>query len=221
MPCCVFIRKPTVSRNPEQALNLLYQRMSIAQLQQRIASGELTSDARQIVGSHLQCKLSGNSREARAIRDRQARDRRRRLDPHFVPVPMWLLGQAAVAILLMAMLPKIYWPYGILAWIFGTILMARIVGKAFPKLARALGWLTLLSPVYALMSFLFMAHYLAPGPLLLSMIGILILSIVPCTIGYNLIKGSAHKGSWEELEKELAKERADYFASIAENRRNS
>jgi len=207
--------------NPEQTLHLLYQRMSIAQLQQRLASGELNSDARQIVEGHLQSKLAGNSREALAIRKRQARGRCRRLDPHFVPVPMWLLGQAAVAILLMAALPKIYWEYGILAWIFGTILMARIAGKAFPKLARALGWLTLLSPVYGLMSFLFMAHHMAPGPLLLSMIGILVVSIVPCAIGYNLLKGSAHKGSWEELEKELAKERADYFASIAENRRNS
>jgi hypothetical protein len=204
----------------EETLRRLYQRMSIADLQQRLASGELLDEARSLAGNELQRRLAGNSREAVILRQRAERAARRGQHTYFVPIPPWMIFNMIIALSCMAVSLKMPVDFIAMAWIWGPIYLLRVLGKAVPKLAGPIGWIMVASPLYALAGIVWESGrgHLSGGPLMAWIIFILIVSLIPYGLGRQLVRGAAHKGSWEQLHQQLKTERQQHFARVAEQR---
>jgi hypothetical protein len=206
----------------EETLRGIYQRMSIAELRRRLASGELLPDAQSLAEDELRRRLAGNSREAVILRQRAAREKRRRERPPIVMVPGWIIFNVFIALVCMAVSLKMPIDFIAMAWIWGSIYILRVVGKAVPKLAAPIGWIMVASPIYALGGMLWVAGkgQVSGGPFMGWILILLIVSLIPHGLGRQLVRGALHWGSWEELHQQLTKERQEHFKRVAEDRAN-
>ena len=142
------------------------------------------------------------------LRQRIARGR----NHSFWDMPMFMLVQAAIALALMAIAHKLFFDWALLIWYFGTVFLARLVGKAFPRLALWIGGALLGSPLYALG---FLAYSMRsgdgdgrPGVLIFTVLLLLLVSALPVFFGVQMIKGAQHRGTWQELDEVMDEERS-------------
>ncbi len=192
-------------------LILIYQQMPSDEIQQRLASGELIALAASVARKELKRRQArGQQGQPRklSLREKIALANQ---DQHFADMPMSMLVQIGIALLGMAFtLFQPHFDLLLLAWMWGIVMLTRVLGKSFPSLGKPAGWLLLSAPLYMLQFALYeiwKGDYSVAQAVFMLVI-YLAVSGIPCYMGYHLLKGARHRGSWIQLQKELAEERA-------------
>jgi hypothetical protein len=159
------------------------------------------------VAQRSKAAMAARLRAARTtVRQRLARDR-----TSIWNLPESMAIQALLAVVLMAVAHEIAFDLWLESWIFGTVILCRIAGKAFPLFGLWAGFVLMGSPLYGLGWMAYASRSGMgdgrPGPVLFTVLAILLVSGLPFFVGLQMVKGATHIGSWDDLDEEMAEER--------------
>ena len=192
-----------MSVSKEASLAALYRRMERAEIEQRLARGDLT----EIAASTARAELAQRDQAAAAALAR----------------PAWRVGLGIVAgsfitggLAYWIMPKEIFWLIAV------SLLpgLAMVIGKTLPILSHFAGSILVATPLW--LGF-WMHHSGAlkwqggdyrPLGTLIAWGALIALSFFGIVVGSNLLRGARHTGSWQELEEEIEEQRKTAMEDI-------
>ncbi len=181
-------------------LTEIYARMPTREIERRLARGGLVPEARQVAADMLKARReSGKPGPAPVDLEDEAFEQKKVRSAR---------GAVLLFVVLLALasgLGYLFLDAYLFALIFGFIVLpalAGLLGKAFPRAMRIIGWLAVASPVglwgyaWSQGALSWKAVSYSPVGPLITYVGLFILSAFGMAIGAGLLAGASHSGSW-------------------------
>jgi hypothetical protein len=170
----------------ESSLATTYRKMATAEIERRLAAGDLTPMAANVAGEEL----------------RRREDEGDEMKPVDAGSPWPLLALLviqAVVVIGFAMIARSDM-VGI-ALAVELPILAAMIGKAFPRLGLVVGYLLAPFPIYAVVYIIWMVGWSHEPSLLVALLALIyiVLSFILSAVGVMMLLGSQHSGSWSDF----------------------